>query len=51
MLLRNWIELAIMVAVFIAGTIIKYITRRRCKRLEGFKGINNYGPGHGWKMR
>lgn len=50
MLIRNWIELGIMFVVFIAGTVTKYITRKRCKRLEGFKGINNNGPGRGWKM-
>lgn len=51
MLFRNWIELGIAIAVFIAGAAAKYIIRKKCKRLEGFIGVNNYGPGRGWKLR
>lgn len=50
MLVRNWIELGIVIAVFIAGMVTKYVIRKRCKKLEGFIGINHSEPGCGWKI-
>jgi len=49
-LLRNWIELGIVTAIFIVGAIIKFITNKRVRKSEGFIEINNYGSGRGWKM-
>lgn len=51
MLLRNWIELGIVIAMFIAGLVTKHITRKKCKKIEGFIKVNDQRPGHGWKMR
>ena len=51
MLLRNWIELGIVIVVCITGTAVKYITGKRVKKVNGFKGINEYGPGRGWRMK
>ena len=51
MLLRNWIELGIVIAIIIAGTIARYITRKKVKRVEGFGGFNNNGAGRGWRMK
>lgn len=51
MLLRNWIELGVVIAIFIVGLIWKYILRRKKKKIDGFMGISRNKPGMGWKMR
>ena len=51
MLLRNWIELGIVIAIFVTGAIVRYIIRKRVKRVAGFKGFNNNGAGRGWRMK
>jgi len=49
-LLRNWLELGIVTAIFIVGAIIKFITNKKVRKSEGLIEINNYGSGRGWKM-
>ena len=51
MLIRNWVELAIIAAICLIGMVIKFAVNKKLKRIEGFRGINNYGPGGGWRMR
>lgn len=51
MLFRNWVELAVVVAIVIIGTMIKWITGWKVKKMDGFKGLNHFGTGRGWKIR
>ena len=39
MVLRNWIELIILMIVVITGIIVKYKTKKWVKDIEGFDGI------------
>ena len=51
MIVRNWIELAIIITIIIAGVTIKSITTRKVRQSNGFVGINKSNPGKGWKMK
>jgi len=51
MLLLHWIMLGILIAIILAGMIIRCILKRKLRRIEGFKGINNDGPGRGYKIQ
>ena len=39
MALSNWIELAIMVAITIAGILLRRYLKRKLYRMDGFEGI------------
>jgi len=50
MLPRHWIMLGVLAAIIAAGLIIRYIHKKKLKRIDGFKGINDEGPGRGYKI-
>lgn len=51
MLIRNWIEFILMLALFIFEIFGWYLFRKRAKKADGFKGINKKKQGHGWKFQ
>ena len=50
MLTRHWIELGILVLIIAAGITVKYFTRKRLRRINGFRGVNDGGAGRGYKV-
>ena len=47
---RNWIELGVLAAVIIIGINVRFIIQKKSKLSNGFIGINNLGPGRGWRI-